>query len=76
MLAPELIAHERWACIDFISDLHLHVGDPATVAAWRAYLRSSPADELLGTREIGRLVGATCHLDAPDADSLLHLTKG
>jgi UDP-2,3-diacylglucosamine hydrolase len=46
MLAPEIIAHERWACIDFISDLHLHVGDPATVAAWRAYLRSSPADAL------------------------------
>ena len=47
MSAPELIAPERWACIDFISDLHLEAGDPATVAAWRAYLRSSPADALV-----------------------------
>ncbi len=47
MPAPELIAPERWACIDFISDLHLQASDPATVAAWRAYLGSSPADALV-----------------------------
>lgn len=47
MPAPELIAPEHWACIDFISDLHLQAGDPATVAAWRAYLHSSPADALV-----------------------------
>ena len=46
MPAPELMAPERWACIDFISDLHLQADDPATVAAWRDYLRSSPADAL------------------------------
>ena len=46
MPAPELMAPERWACIDFISDLHLQADDPATVAAWRDYLRGSPADAL------------------------------
>jgi UDP-2,3-diacylglucosamine hydrolase len=46
MPAQELIAPERWACVDFISDLHLQAGEPATVDAWRAYLRSSPADAL------------------------------
>ena len=47
MPAPELIAPERWACIDFISDLHLQAGDTATLATWRAYLSSSPADALV-----------------------------
>ena len=47
MPATELIAPERWACIDLISDLHLQAGDPTTVAAWRNYLRSSPADALV-----------------------------
>ena len=47
MPAPELIAPEHWACIDCISDIHLQAGDRATVAAWRSYLSSSPADALL-----------------------------
>ena len=46
MPAPELVAPAHWACIDFISDLHLQAGDTANVAAWHAHLRSSPADAL------------------------------
>jgi UDP-2,3-diacylglucosamine hydrolase len=33
-----------WRRIDFISDLHLHSGDPATVQAWRQYLGHHGAD--------------------------------
>ena len=46
MAAAELVAPAHWACIDFISDLHLQAGDTATVAAWQHYLRVSPADAL------------------------------
>lgn len=34
----------HWRRIDFISDLHLHSGDPATVQAWRDYLGRHSAD--------------------------------
>lgn len=42
--AVELIAPLAWRTVDFISDLHLHAGEPATVTAWRHYLESTPAD--------------------------------
>jgi UDP-2,3-diacylglucosamine hydrolase len=34
----------QWRRVDFISDLHLHSGDPATVQAWRDYLGHHRAD--------------------------------
>jgi len=43
---PELIAPTAWRTVDFISDLHLHPEEPATVQAWRGYLETSPADAL------------------------------
>lgn len=43
---PELHAPAEWRTIDFISDLHLQVGEPATVAAWRSYMEETPADAL------------------------------
>lgn len=46
MPARELVAPAHWACIDFISDLHLQSGDTANVAAWHAYLLSTPANAL------------------------------
>ena len=42
--AVELIAPPAWRAVDFISDLHLHAGEPATFTAWRHYLDSTPAD--------------------------------
>jgi UDP-2,3-diacylglucosamine hydrolase len=30
--------------VDFISDLHLQVSEPATVAAWQRYMQATPAD--------------------------------
>ncbi len=40
---PVLQAPSGWACIDFISDLHLQPSGPATVRAWRHYLAGTPA---------------------------------
>jgi UDP-2,3-diacylglucosamine hydrolase len=39
-----VIAPSQWRVIDFISDLHLHAGDPATFRAWRGYLAHTGAD--------------------------------
>src|SRR5512140_2347250 len=43
---PEFQAPPEWRTIDFISDLHLQVGEPETVAAWRNYMAQTPADAL------------------------------
>lgn len=40
----EVEASPHWRCIDFISDLHLHGGDPLTFEAWRSYLQETAAD--------------------------------
>jgi UDP-2,3-diacylglucosamine hydrolase len=40
----ELLAPSRWACVDFISDLHLQVSDAPTFEAWRNYLLHTSAD--------------------------------
>lgn len=40
----ELVAPPAWRTVDFISDLHLNAGEPATVAAWQHYLQTTPAD--------------------------------
>jgi len=41
-----LAAPAHWRCIEFISDLHLQAGLPATFSAWRDYLKSTGADAL------------------------------
>lgn len=42
----ELHAPASWACVEFISDLHLHPAQGATFKAWQAYMRSCQADAL------------------------------
>ncbi len=42
----ELQAPPRWACVDFISDLHLQASEPKTFAAWQGYLQQTTADAL------------------------------
>jgi len=32
-----------WACVDFLSDVHLHSGESQTAAAWQHYLGHTPA---------------------------------
>lgn len=43
----ELDAPAHWRAIDFISDLHLQAGEPATAQAFRRYLQGCQADALL-----------------------------
>ena len=40
----ELAATPAWRTVDFISDLHLTAGEPATFAAFQRYLETTPAD--------------------------------
>ncbi len=40
----ELQASPNWRTADFISDLHLQASEAATFDAWRAYMRTTPAD--------------------------------
>ena len=35
-----------WGCVDFLSDVHLHSGEPLTAAAWQHYLAHTPAQAL------------------------------
>ncbi len=39
-----LQAPPAWRLVEFISDLHLQAGEPATFDAWRHYLAHTPAD--------------------------------
>ncbi len=39
-----LQAPPDWRSVDFISDLHLHGGEPATFNAWHNYMRTTGAD--------------------------------
>jgi UDP-2,3-diacylglucosamine hydrolase len=40
----ELSAPAAWRTADFISDIHLQASEPATFAAWQAYMSGTPAD--------------------------------
>ena len=40
----ELHAPAHWRVVDFISDLHLQVGDPLTLQAWERYMAQTRAD--------------------------------
>lgn len=42
----ELAAPAHWRTVDFLSDLHLQASEPVTLAAWRHYLQTTPADAL------------------------------
>lgn len=41
---PVLQAATHWRDLDFISDLHLQSGEPATFLAWRDYMQTTRAD--------------------------------
>ena len=43
-LIAELQAPASWCTVDFISDLHLQAGEPATFGAWQHYMQTTPAD--------------------------------
>ena len=41
--AQTLHAPTHWSAVECIADLHLQASEPATLAAWQRYLKSSPA---------------------------------
>ncbi|MEN9543485.1 MAG: hypothetical protein RLZZ598_318 [Pseudomonadota bacterium] len=43
----ELLAPSDWQQVDFVSDLHLQQGEPATFEAFATYLRGTTADAVL-----------------------------
>ncbi len=43
---PSVQAPQQWQRIDFISDLHLDVSEPATFEAWAQHMANTPADAL------------------------------
>jgi UDP-2,3-diacylglucosamine hydrolase len=43
---PCVQAPQRWQRVDFISDLHLDVSEPATFDAWAKHMAHTPADAL------------------------------
>jgi len=65
----ELQAAPSWRTVDFISDLHLNVEEPATFAAWQAYLQNTPADAVF---ILGDLFEVWVGDDAVSADFCLH----
>jgi UDP-2,3-diacylglucosamine hydrolase len=63
----EIQALPGWRTVDFISDLHLHAADPATLTLWQQYLQDTPADAVFILGDLFEVwVGDDC-LDAPDA---------
>lgn len=40
---PVLQVPTSWQTLDFISDLHLQLSEPATFAAWQRYMQTTPA---------------------------------
>jgi UDP-2,3-diacylglucosamine hydrolase len=46
MTHPCVRAQPAWQRIDFISDLHLDAGEPATFRAWAQHMAHTPADAL------------------------------
>lgn len=61
----ELAAPAAWRTVDFISDIHLQAGEPATFAAWQAYMAGTPADAVF---ILGDLFDVWIGDDAVDGD--------
>ena len=65
--APVLLAPDQWRAIDFISDLHLHAGEPDTMRAWQHYLQTTRADAVFILGDLFDVwVGDDCLLDTSD----------
>ncbi|MBA3593938.1 MAG: UDP-2,3-diacylglucosamine diphosphatase [Polaromonas sp.] len=62
----ELAAPAAWRTVDFISDIHLQAGEPATFAAWQAYMSGTTADAVF---ILGDLFDVWVGDDALDGDA-------
>lgn len=63
--AEEFTAPSAWCMVDFISDLHLQAGEPATFDAWQRYMQTTPADAVF---ILGDLFEVWIGDDAVDAE--------
>jgi UDP-2,3-diacylglucosamine hydrolase len=61
----ELTAPAAWRTVDFISDIHLQAGEPATFAAWQGYMAGTSADAVF---VLGDLFDVWVGDDAVDGD--------
>ena len=61
-----LKAPSNWREIDFISDLHLQVEDPATFAAWQSYMQTTPADAIFILGDLFEVWVGDDVMDKPD----------
>lgn len=60
-----LTAPAAWRTVDFISDIHLQASEPATFAAWQAYMAGTSADAVF---ILGDLFDVWVGDDAVDGD--------
>lgn len=65
---PELYPPPHWRVLDVISDLHLQVTEPATLAAWQRYMASTPADAVFILGDLFEVWVGDDVLDADTAD--------
>ena len=63
---PPVRAPAAWRAIDFISDLHLQPGEPATFDAWRRYLDGTPADAVFILGDLFEVWVGDDAADGPD----------
>jgi len=69
----ELVAPAAWRTVDFISDIHLQAGEPATFDAWQAYLQATAADAVFILGDLfDAWVGDDAVGDVSSADAALN----
>lgn len=68
LVTSVLKAPTHWREIDFISDLHLQVDDPATFAAWQTYMQTTPADAVFILGDLFEVWVGDDVMDHPSTD--------
>jgi len=63
----ELVAPAGWRTVDFLADLHLEPGQPATLQALRQYLESTPADAVFLLGDLFEVWVGDDAIDEPDS---------
>ena len=66
-LCPVLLAPPHWGQVDFISDLHLQAGEPATFEAWQDFMQTTRADAVFILGDLFEVWVGDDVLGLPDA---------
>ena len=66
-LSPVLLAPLHWGQVDFISDLHLQAGEPATFDAWQHFMQTTRVDAVFILGDLFEVWVGDDVLDPPDA---------